>query len=171
MLPVLGAQQMSPFFIFLSQIQSTGRLLSPKVTRSPVSVNWRCPVPHWQCVRNQVLCSPDTEHRVRSWLHGGSLIFAQGAGSNGRVAAPLPSVPANLRNENSNRLPCPRSSHLSSGHGKCRVQEREQVSWPSGIPHLHLSLLPISRVPPLPNFQSVSSQYYLSRCPFWSARV
>lgn len=42
---VLQVRVMSPFFIFLSQMKSTVRRLSSRLTRSPISVSVGCPLP------------------------------------------------------------------------------------------------------------------------------
>lgn len=168
---VLRVQAMSPPIIFLSQIKSTGQLLSSRLTRSPTSVNLGCPFPPYNVLefRAHVVQIRSKGHEARYMVAYWSLSRQLGlmAGSPPPLTPLLSSVMGSVR-----------GSHVYCQHiWALPVHEWEQVSWPSRMPKKHMlmrtsthtSLTPPyspSLPSPLPNFQPGRNRCYLNRCPF-----
>lgn len=100
---------MSPFFIFLSQIKSTVRLLSSRLTRSPISVNLGCPLPPSDCI---MTLGPRQSRSAKGTKLGTWWLFDPCAGRqfywqnhHHPPTTPAPTTPARVSNDNFDKVP------------------------------------------------------------------
>lgn len=160
-----SASNVTSHYFSISQIESTGSLLSSRLTRSPTSVNLGCPFPSCNVLELRALVV-----QIRSKRHEARFMVAVDL-CPGRITTTLaPLVPSVMRSV--------RGSHVHCQHiWALPVHEWEQASWPSRFlkKHMlmhtstHTCLTPPyspSLISPLPNFQSGRNRYCFNRCPF-----
>lgn len=185
---VLGVRVMSPFFIFLSQIKSTVRHLSSRLTRSPISVNVGCPLlpsglrydSGAYAVRKK-----NKGHRARYMVAFWSLLRQPVLWQRHHHRLIPPSPPSKPSSVTRQGSLVPRTHRavpiwpvaiarkgFKNGFRSLIVKDPltlERLHTPTRVPHRSLS--PGPPLPPLPSLQSVPISFTSLEVYFWRIQV